>query len=186
MRGYQSSFDVGDTKGKLTAKLDAKSLKRLAGAILYRFGEDVEKCGELVTRLAEDGAEAARERFYGDVAVSSAKAKQSGMYKMKASFSARGKEAVFQEFGAGINLGEVGEAPDTEFGRQAEDALGIEIRRGAYSDAAQGEYQATGYEYWYHDGEKYTGVVPMHGMEIGEETVIGNVKARAREVFGGD
>lgn len=133
---------------RIDIKLGPDSI-RDAAEMLENYAKRLENAEEAIqAELCTTAANEAAKHFDGDVMVVPAGDR----------VIATGESVVFQEFGAGATISDP--YPD---GAEVD----FEIRRGAYSDMTGGEYARTGYEYWHHDGEKYTQVVPVHGLFYG-------------------
>lgn len=133
---------------RIDIKLGPDSI-RDAAEMLESYANRLKNAAEAIqTELCKTAATEAARHFDGDVTVMPAGDR----------VTATGESVVFQEFGAGAAVRDP--YPD---GAEVD----FEIRRGAYSDMMGGEYAQTKYEYWHHDGEKYTQVVPVHGLFYG-------------------
>ena len=143
----------------ITMSLDPKDCTKAAKE-LEKYARYLERAtGEIDLRMSQEAAEEARTHFDEDVTVTA----------MDHGVIASGESVVFQEFGAGARISDP--YPDGA-------DVGIEIRRGAYSDLNGGEYTETGYQYWHHDGERYEYVTPVNGLFHGMMAA----KERAAEI----
>lgn len=152
---------------KATVHLDPAELEQLAYE-LRRYAQHLRDSEAVITeRLSEEAAKVASSLYSGEVTVE----------PTARGVTATGPGVVFEEFGAGARISD-------PFPGGA--GVSFEIRRGAYSDLNEGEYQATGYEYWHHDGELYRYVTPRNALFYAKEHVKEIAPQIVREVLNGD
>ena len=152
---------------KLKVHLDPDELEQLAYE-LRRYAQNLRDSEAVITeRLSEEAAKVASSLYSGDITVE----------PTARGVIATGPSVVFEEFGAGARISDpYPGGADVSF----------EIRRGAYSDLTEGEYQATGYELWHHDGDVYRYVTPTNALFFAKEHIKEIAPEIVREVLGRD
>lgn len=149
---------------KITMALDPASIQRAADALRKYADSLAGKADEIDRRLSQEAADEAREHYGEDIRV---EALEHGVL-------ASGESVVFQEFGAGARISDP--FPDGA-------DIGVEIRRGSYSDAHGGEYAATGYDHWHYMGEEYRYVTPTNALFYGMRAAQDRAVEIAKEVL---
>lgn len=150
---------------KIQFRLDPREIRKAAQALREYAAKLEDSTEEIQSELCRVAAAEAAKHFDEDVTVTPAGDR----------VIAEGESVVFQEFGAGARISN----PYPDGGD-----VGIEVRRGAYSDLHEGEYAQTGYEYWHHDGERYEYVTPRNGLFYGMMQALEDAPDIVREVLG--
>lgn len=128
-----------------------------------------QKVDAFIKELGEIGKNAAQGAYGSSIAVTVEPA-DNGV-----TINANGEAVVFMEFGAGSS---------TDATDRYSSEMPFPVYRGSYSDATQGEYQATNYKYWYFGGVKMTAIEPTNGMQKAYEAIMQDMAGVAKRVFG--
>lgn len=146
-----------------------------------RFGDWVAQFGakyqQYLDELGETGETTARDMFSTapgddgntDVTVSRMPA-EDGSFRIVAS----GEDATFLEFGTGVDTIVTRPTVQSDF----------PIEVGSWSDANEGQFSKTGYEYWYYNKVKYAGTPPTGAMQEACNAMEMWSNTIARRVFG--
>lgn len=140
---------------------------------LVQFGF---KFDQYTDRLVQTGVDTAQQIFaqggedYGGSVDVNSERLDRGSYTITAS----GDAAPFMEFGAGV---------ETAVTRPTVEAS-YPIYVGSYSDENGGQFSKTGYQYWHYQKKKYTGLVPLGGMQEACNVMEQQSPDIARKVFG--
>lgn len=133
-----------------------------------------ERMDELCRRLVEEVGRPIVESYY-----SAARWEGNEDYSIETlptkngySLTAKGEQVFFIEFGTGNYAGAI--PNDFDLGE-------IEVAPGSWSQSHQQQYSTKGY--WIYYGTKFTGTVPMPGMQYAKEAIINHIEAIAAEVF---
>lgn len=133
---------------KIRIDLSPASAERAAEQLRAYAQQLLTASDTISRRLSEEAAEEARQHYGPEVTVEA----------LDHGVRASGEEVVFQEFGAGARISD-------PFPGGAD--IGVDIRRGSYSEMNEGEYFRSGYELWHHDGEEYRYVTPTNALFYG-------------------
>ena len=137
---------------------------------LKRYNKSLERKNRVfLQRVLEEGRKAASEAFGSAVVLTIAQVNET-TYDL----IANGKALMFLEFGAGTTV-----EPDGFEGQ-----VPFRVAVGSYSDAHEGEFAKSGYEYWHFGGQKYTHITPRHGMLKAYTAIKESIVRIGKEVYG--
>lgn len=164
---------------KIKVHLSAKALSAASERLEQQAKELQEKKDRLITQLAEEGAEVAREIIGtsstgNDLATVTVEDTENGK-RIRAS----GRLITFLEFGTGVYAGKgYGEIPPD---------LPFEVAPGSWSQTVgQKQFVPGVHEYWVHDGVAYIGQYPRKPMLEAAQHIRQRVEPLAREIFDGE
>lgn len=144
---------------KISMDLSPTSIEKAAEQLRQYAKRLREASDEIDSRLSTEAAEETATHYDADIMVEA----------LEHGVRASGESVVFQEFGAGARISDP--FPDGA-------DIGVDIRRGSYSEMNMGEYWQSGYEQWHYGGEEYHYVTPTNALFYG----MTRAKERAAEV----
>ena len=151
---------------KISMKLDPVSIDNAAKQLMEYAKRLKNATDEIDRRLSEEAAAETMTHYDEDITVEA----------LAHGVRASGGSVVFQEFGAGARISDP--FPDGA-------DIGVDIRRGSYSEANEGEYYQSGYEMWHHDGQEYRYVTPTNALFHGMMRARDRAVDVAKEVLSG-